>query len=812
MLITLNWLKDYLTTGVDVRDIVSALNSLGLESEIKLDRQNLLKNFVIAKVLKVEKHPTVPSLNICKVDANMERILQIVCKANNVREGLKVVLAPIGSIVPFTGMKIDVRKVGNVISEGMLCSEAELFLAKDSDGIMEIDFNANIGDKLINYYSFGDVIISIDITPNRGDCLGVYGIARELAAKGLGFLKELTLPDLKLQSEVSNNIKCEILNLDLIPYFSLWKIRNVGNFELPRWMKQRLMDVEIKIFNNILDVASFISHATGQPLHIYNASKINSKISVGLALQNQRIPKIIDTISGDQYNLDEGDLVHVMDGEVINLSGIIGNATTSFSKNCQDIILEVASFDKNVIAKTAQRLKINTDAKYKFERHVDPNASAKFALISVDLILKLSKGSRLEEKIEFISKNLEYSNEILFDFNYLKQLIGIELTEDKISSLLKSLKYEIKQTSPQTQHLYKVFVPSWKSGIENEADLCQEIIRLYGYNNIGAQNIAVNLYSKPINYRENIKNKIRSLFAYLGYMEIYSWSLHNKDGVEFKTDSQEVLQIENPVSQEMSYLRNSLLPGLIANAKQNQARSENVISIFEIGTIFNSKDISSSTASSNLHLGLLKTGLAKELSLYDGKRASDFCDVKGVIQQMFDELKIDAEYSRPKVVQSFLHPKKSLNIIFAGKEIGFIAELHPYIQKKYDLQYKAIVACLNLEPMLNCSDECKAENHFYPSIYQKVKRDFAFLVDEEKDIADAISALYGIETNLIKQVILFDLFSSILLPEGKKSFTIQVILQSDYKTLTEQEINDIEQKIINFMSEKLNADLRSLIN
>ena len=813
MLITVNWLKDYLTTDASAQDIVSALNSLGLESEIKLDRKNLLKDFIIAKVLKVEKHPTISALNICSVDANLGRILQIVCKASNVREGLKVVLAPIGSIVPSIGMKIDVRKVGNVTSEGMLCSEAELLLAKDSDGIMEIDFDAGIGDKLIDYYPFGDTIIDIEITPNRGDCLGVYGIAREVAAKGLGFLKELKLPDLKLQNEVENNIKYEILNSDLIPYFSLWKICNVSNFELSRWMKQRLIDVEIKIFNNVLDITSFISHATGQPLHIYDASKINSKISVGLALQNQEIPKFIDAINNTQYDLDQEDLVHIMDGKVINLSGIIGGATTSFSQGCKDIILEVAAFDKNVIAKTAQRLKVHTDAKYKFERHVDPYTSSRIATISTDLILTLSKGSYLQGKIEFTSKNLEYSNEILFDFNYLKQLIGIKLNNERIIELLEFLQFSVEQAVPQGQHLYKVFVPSWRSGIENAADLCQEIIRLYGYNNIKAQNIEIDLNSKHINYKENIKNKIRSLLAYSGYIEVYNWSFHNKEGVEFKTNDQETLQIENPISQEMSYLRNSLLPGLIANARQNQARSENAISIFEIGTIFNNKDISFPAASSNLHLGLLKMGLEKDLNLYNGKRSSDFFDVKGSVQQMFDELNINTiKYSRPSVTQAFLHPKKSLNIIFEDREIGFIAELHPYIQKKYDLQYKTIVSCLNLEPILNYSNKSAVERHFLPLIYQKVKRDFAFLVDAEKDIADIINELYAIDKNLIKQVTLFDLFSSKSLPEGKKSFTIQVILQSDHKTLTEQEINDMEQKIINFMFEKLSAELRSLMN
>jgi phenylalanyl-tRNA synthetase beta chain len=810
MIITLHWLKDYLTTNATGKEIVSALNSIGLESEIKLDRSILLQDFVIAQIIEAKNHPSIPNLRICKVQANHQQTLQIVCKAINATEGLKVALAPIGSVVPSSGLKIDLRKVGGIESEGMLCSEDELMLAKENDGIMEIDNSAKIGDKLINYYSVGDVIIDVEITPNRGDCLGIYGIARELAAKKIGLLKQLHLPNLLSNAGNNNLIECEILNKELIPYFSLWKVCNISNFQLPTWMKQRLSDVGIKIFNNVLDVASFVSHATGQPLHIYDASKMKSKVSVGLALQNTTQAQFIDAIDSEKYALDPEDLVHIMEGEVINLSGIIGNIETSFSNNCQDIILEAASFNKNTIAKTAQRLHVNTDAKFKFERHVDPYITPIAAKFALDLILKLSSGSYFAGKTELDNRKGK-ENKILFSLDYLEKLIGIDdLQNAQVEEILKSLGFGLEIFGHERQYL--VEIPSWRSDIENASDLCQEIIRIYGYINIKAKEININLKESQINYQETTKSKIKSLLAYLGYTQVYNWSFHNNDGIKFKSDDQDVMQIENPVSQEMSYLRNSLIPGIIATARQNQARSEEFISIFEVGYVFNHKDTSKVASSSSLHLCILKNGPEKELSLYSGKRASDFFDVKGAIEKIFEEIDIkDIKYVRPNIVEPFLHPKVSLDITLEGKKVGHISELHPAMQKMYNLQNKSIIACINLDTVLQYIPKVSIdESYFYPSIYQKVKRDFAFLVDKQKDIGETIIKLYNIDKNIIKQVTLFDLFSSDLLPAGKKSFTIQVILQSDTKTLTEDEINDIETKIINFMYETLHAELRGI--
>lgn len=836
MRITLNWLKDFLYLDkIKLEKILDTLNMLGLEVEEIKDRKEELKKYIIAKIINYKQHPQSSKLKICTVQTGENNFKQIICGANNVEKKMNVVFADLGCIVPNNQTVIQKKLIQGVESSGMLCSFSELKIdhVEEIPGeIIKVDNqNAKIGDSIINYFNLDDTIIDISITPDRGDCLSVYGIARELSAMGLSKLKRIDeikfcnnllisknilSKQKKLKKQSINKREIKILDKKLIPFFSLWEIKNVKSFQTPNWIKYRLKNVGIKVFDNTIDAVSFISHSFGYPMHIYDADKISNKISVGRKEQFSHNKNKIKALDEKEYLLDKLDLITCSDDEIISLSGIIGSKYHAVSKNTNNIVIEVGLFNKNSISFTGQRLKINTDARYKFERHVDYNFMKPTALLSINLIHHESKESYLYTQTicnNFIKKDKTIS----FEEQKIKNICDVKISSEKIKKILMSLGFQIIN---ENRNSYKIIVPSFRSDIETDTDIVREIIRIHGYDNIKSENILINSNNfggseKRSNYLFQKIFKLKTILTIKNYTEVYSWSFCDKKGFDlFKKGQQDEIKINNPISEQLSHLRPSIVSNLLNIAYFNQSRSVNKISIFEIGPRFNNKNIEKN--SEDLSLCILQTGVRSKTNLYIKNEINkvDFFDVKGVINEIFNQLHVKVEYKRNNF--SFAHPKRTLSIIYNNHDLGYIAQIHPKIQNQYKLKNEVIVAEIKIQDIINLAQKKQEviqikndkKNYFYPSIYQEVKRDFCFLVDKEIDVYFCLEKIFAIDKKIIKEVNVFDVFESQDLPKGRKSFTFEVIIQSNTKTLTEEEVNIISQKIINLMMEEINAEIR----
>lgn len=814
MLITANWLKDFLDTNCRVDKIVETLNSIGLESIIVIDRKASLEKFTVAKIIDIYPHPEISKLQICQVITEIsQKPIQVICGAENVKNNMYTVFAPIGSTIPSNGLVIGKRNIKGVDSFGMLCSSSELNLEKiipDNEGIidmLEMQYdNMKIGDRITDDSKIGDTIIDIEITPNRGDCLSIYGIARELAAKQIGTLKPLHSNVVNIdKSNMEDGITIDVVDTHSVPFFSLHKMHNLNVVKIPKWMQTRLSDVEIKLFNNALDIASYVSHSFGNPIHLHDANKLKSTLHLGKKNDFPQSPNNIDALDGNEYKIESEDIVHVSDREIITLSGIIGGAKTSISSNSKNIYVEVALFDKEQICKTGQRLQLNTDAKHKFERKVDFNMLEHTYSTFINMAQTL--GSKIYVASAQIIDNRNLAKIVIdFNVNKVEKLLGCIIDENISIGILKSLGFELTKTEKSK---YKVTVPSWRSDISIENDIVEEIARIYGYDNIKPEPIAIEPYIIQSN-SSTIKKRIKTIMISGGYNEMYTSSFHDKKYSLFKNSGQDIIEIANPISSSLNILRNSLISTLIEVAKEYENRSEDSIAIFELGPVFNCVSIDNAN-SANWALGLIRAG--SSINLYNKDRTADFFDVKGDVEKICNEIGISLEYSNDFSNEelSFLHPKCRIKLIILGKEVGYIGALHPKLLKDYEISNKNfIISHIVLDTILDYNNlQSEERRQFQPLIYQKVRRDFAFLVDQERNIGDAVNKIYTLDSELIQYVEIFDIFKNeSAIPDGKKSFAIRVVFQSPSRTLNESDLNMLHQKIIDFMLHELGAEIR----
>ena len=792
MILTLKWLKEFLDTNASIEIIEETLTSIGLEVESVIDRRAELSCFLIGKILEASPHPNANKLQVCKVQISDTKVLQIVCGAQNARAGILVVLAPIGTQINSTSIVIKEAEIRGVKSYGMLCSRAELSLGKEilpeqlESGILEMPETAQIGDNLTKYFDLDDIIFTCNVTPNRGDCLSVYGIARDLSASGIGTLKTLTLPTTTLPEIVDNSenaasAKCAI--------FSLWQIENITQLQTPSWIRYRLENVGIKRVNPVVDILNYVSHSFGQPMHAYDATTLKGQLSVNYAKQG------CDFLALDakQYHLVDSDIVINAGKEIAAIAGIIGSQDTKIALTTSKIVIESAVFDATTISNTGKRLKIQTEARYRFERHVDPELCLTAAQIAVQMCVEICGGKLIASSVA--KRNNTKQKFLVLNISNVENFLGLKIAENEIIAILEKLGFVINKTEQN----YKVAVPSWRSDIDNENDLISEIIRIYGYNRIPAQNI-------PQVYTKNTPDKVailNTLLVQSGYTEVITWSfVSNKASKEFSINNN-AIELENPISEELAYLRQSIIPNLLETTKKTQARSINSASVFEIGPVF--WDVNPDDEIETL--ALLKCGPIEEMNPYNKPQNADICDLKGDIEYLFKYLKIDLtklSYSQQNLPK-FCHPKKCSNIFLDGIKLGYMGELHPGLAK--ELKCKTLIAELYIDS-LQMPKLALSNSYYCPSSYQAVKRDLAFLIDQKRELGPILTAVLNLRTDLIKKVNLFDIFQDHSIPKEKKSFAITYWIQAEDRTLTDSEITQVQQQIISLVYEEFKATLR----
>ena len=800
MIITIPWLKEHLKTSAKENEIIDHLTNIGLEVEGVKENSGEMSKFKIAKVLKAEKHPNADKLKVCDVNIGGKEILKVVCGAPNAREGLITIYAPPGTVIPKTNFELKVAKIRGVESRGMLCSESELNLSNESEGIIELkNKEKEIGKSYFKISS--QKAIDISITPNRADCLGIRGIARDLSSAGVGKLiqtkrkkiKQNTKHQIKTSITKEKNQGCDI--------FGSCYIKNITNKESPEWLKNKLIALGLKPISAVVDITNYVMFDLNRPLHAYDADKINKEIIV----RNAKEGEMFEALDNKKYKLKKDMCVISDKSGVLGLGGIIGGTTTSTALDTKNILLEAAYFSPSSIRKTARALNINTDAKYRFERGIDPNSIKEGLELATDLILKICGGEA--SKFQIIGKTNQKNKIINFQVEKFEKLIGISITANEIDKILSSLGFKCKKS----QKAIKVEVPSWRSDVSLDEDLIEELIRIKGFNNIKLIEPSKNRYQDTLNFKQKLFHLSQRSLASKGYMEIVTWSFtDSKIDKQFSKGEKEI-PIFNPISSDLDVLRRSIFSNLAIYLKKNQDRGYEDLSLFEIGPTFFGKN----PGEQQIVVGGLKSGKINRKSWLDKERDVDVFDIKGDTIKTLLELGIEEKnlFVSDNTKHSY-HPGRSGSITLKsekGPHLAYFGEIHPAIIKNLDYKDKNIFGFeIFLKNIPEPNKKLRlSKKSFQASDYQKSERDFAFVIDKIFKIGALEKIIREVDENLIQNVSTFDVYEGENIPKDKKSVAINVTLQAIDKTLSENDLDKISKKIIDTVKDKTGAIIRS---
>jgi len=793
MKFTLSWLKQHLETNSDIETILKKLTNIGLEVESSYNPSEALNGFIAAKIISTKPHPDADRLQLCLIDTGTEEI-EIVCGAKNAKEGLTTIYAPVGSTIPASGMKLKKAKIRGIESSGMLCSEKELNLGDDSEGITELSGQISPGTSISKALDINDTYVEIAITPNRPDCLGIRGIARDLAAAGLGeLIKEKQIKISTSKENLPVFIDAEN-NFEGCTIFAGRLIKNITNNQSPDWLVKRLESIGIKSINCLVDITNFINFDRGRPLHVYDANKINNKIGA----RDAKVGEKILALDGKDYELKPGMCVIADNEKVLGIGGIMGGNESGSTIETNDVFIESAYFDPIKTALSGRALNIISDSRYRFERGVDPEYVIEGLNLATQMILDLCGGEAGE--ISLVD-NLKFQpKKIKFDPKLVKKLTGIEIPNDKIIKILESLGFDISNS-------WNVVVPSWRPDIYGEADLVEEIVRIFGLDNIESEPLLnLDQPTKPILTKKQKQIKmIKRSIASKGLMETISYSfINNKESLNFGGGSSS-LKIVNPISDELSEMRPTPLASLVSIADENFKKGYTDIGIFEVGPGFLGVEQDEQiTIASGLRIGTHRSeGSGKD---WQGFQKVSVFDAKEDVISVLELLNLNLESHKvERTAPDHYHPGRSGQIVTGGGDIlASFGELHPKIVKTKD--FKVAVAFEIYIDSIN-KQKIKSNLKIAPEIsnLQPLKRDFSFVVSSDTEAQKIINAAKQSDQSFIKDVKIFDQF----LGENEKSIAIEVIIQPKEVTLTDEQIESISKKIIKSVEDKTKGKLRS---
>jgi phenylalanyl-tRNA synthetase beta chain len=802
MKITYDWLKDYLQTNNTEKLLLSKLTDIGLEVENIEDSSIDLDKFLVAKIVTAEKHPNADRLKVCNVDIGNKKIVEVVCGASNAKDGLLTIYAPPGAIIPKNNMKLSVTKIRNITSYGMLCSESELNLSDESEGIIELEknkYDKKVGKKYFDKVS--SKLIDLSITPNRPDCLGVKGIARDLSAAGFGKLKADKNKNLKFKGDSKINVKILKEKNQGCLAFGSCLIKNVKNVESPNWLKDKLISVGQKPISAIVDVTNYIMLDSNRPLHAYDADKINK----GIIVRNSKNGEKFKALNNKEYKLQEGMCVISDNSGVLGLGGIIGGTTTGTDFNTKNVLIESAYFTPRSIRKTSKILNIDTDAKFRFERGIDPLSIKKGLIMAAQLIKDICGGDINKIDIQNIYKFKDTN--IIFEINSFHKIAGFKMSRKAIVKILNDLGFGVKGNKNQL----KLKVPSWRPDITQEIDVVEELMRIYGYDKIKQIEPIKDRKKPTLNKKQKLFHFLQRAIASKGYREVITWSFtDSKINDLFKTDNKDI-KIINPISADLNVLRNSIITNLIIHLNKNLNRDFKDLLLFEIGPVFHG----SNPGEQETVIGGLRSGKIDRLSWIEKERNVDIFDVK---KDVFQTL-VEAGYDRSKFfvdnkAPNYYHPGKAGRVFLnKGKDkvAAYFGEIHPAIIKKMNIKTDSL---MSFEIFLDNLKETKKtlkdqKTKYLISDFQKSERDFAFIIDKNFDTQALIDIILNTDRELIKDVNIFDVYEGEKIPNDKKSIALNINIQSMHKPLNETNLEKLNNLIIFNVEKKTGAKIRS---
>jgi phenylalanyl-tRNA synthetase beta chain len=804
MKLTFGWLKEHLATDRSLDELASKLTNIGLEVERIEDKAKLFAPFVVARVIEAKPHPNADRLRVCMVDAGDGKPIQVVCGAPNARSGMKGVFAPVGAFIPGKNITLGVGKIRDVESRGMLVSEFELQISDDHEGIIELPDDAPVGAPYAKYAGLDDPMIEINLTPNRGDATGVHGIARDLAAAGMGKLNDASVAPVKGQFPCPVKVTLDFgATASLCPAFALRLVRGVKNGPSPDWLRRRLTAIGLRPINALVDITNFITYDRGRPLHVFDAAKVSGNLTVRRARDGESLP----ALDGKTYALDDTMCVIADEGGVESLAGIMGGEKTGCSETTTDVLIESALWVPTNIAQTGRKLGVNSDARYRFERGVDPAFMAPGLELATRMVVDLCGGAPSSVTIAGSADTPE--RVIDFPVDETKRLSGLAVPPADARRVLESLGFKTAGQGPRL----KISVPSWRADVADKADIVEEVIRIVGVDKVPAVPFDRGASPrKPVLTAIQIRTrKAKRALAARNLVEAVTWSFISRPHAEWFGGGKPELALANPIAADLSDMRPSLIPGLVAAAQRNADRGFPDSALFEVGQIFRGdRPEDQLTAAAGVRRALAKpSGIGRHWRKRDGE--VEAFDAKA------DAFAILAAAGAPaQALQTapgappWFHPGRSGTIQIGPQNVlGHFGELHPRALEALDAEGPVVAFEIVLERIPEAKARgTRAKPPLELSLFQPVERDFAFVVDSGIKAADIVRAAQSADRKLISGVIVFDVYEGQGIAPGKKSVAIAVTIQPRERTMTDAEIEALAAKIVGEVGKRTGGVLR----
>ncbi|WP_412777847.1 phenylalanine--tRNA ligase subunit beta [Thalassospira lucentensis] len=802
MKFTLDWLKQHLDTDASVAVIAEKLTDIGLEIEGLTDRAAALADIRVAHIEEAGQHPDADRLKLCRVNTG-EKIIQVVCGAPNARTGIKVALAQPGAIIPIDGSKLKPGKIRGVESQGMMCSSRELCLGDDHDGIIELPDDAPIGAPVAGILGADDTIFEIGLTPNRPDCTGVRGIARDLAAAGIGTLKADPRQEAvtgTFDSPVGVTISNDIASNNAVPAFYGRYIRGVKNAQSPDWLKARLEAIGLRPISALVDITNLVTHDLGRPLHVFDADKLSGDITVRYATNGEKIA----ALDNKEYALSDTMVVIADTAKALGIGGIIGGEETGCLEDTVNVFVECALFDPISVAKTGRKLQINSDARYRFERGVDPQSIAWGMEVATHLITEICGG-----EVSNVVKTGEVPNpRNSFDLRIdrIRELGGVAVEADRVVEILTSLGFEVSGSGP----VISAVAPTWRPDVIGEADLVEEVLRIVGYDKIPTVPLERES-SLPVPALSPMQKRVgltRRVLASRGLYETVTWAFTDSRWAKLFGELKDGLYLANPISSDLDVMRPNALINMIAAAGRNHARGFADLALFEVGPEF----FGDQPGDQRLVAAGLRSGATTQRSWTGSRRDVDVFDVKADAEALLEALGTNAANVQVSTdgAPSWYHPGRSAALQLGPKNVlGYFGELHPKVLKALGVKGRVMAFELFVENVPMPKKKGTARPAFNVSSFQSVERDFAFLLNSDVKAEAIIKAARSADRNLIVDVTIFDLYAGKGIEDGKKSLAFSITLQPTKATLTEEEIDTVSKNVVAAVEKATGGSLRA---
>ena len=789
MKFTLSWLKEHLETDATLDEIVETMVAVGLEVESVENPAEKLAAFTIGEVLHAEKHPDADKLRVCKV-ATKDGEMQIVCGAPNARAGIKIAYAPVGSYVPGIDVTLSKAKIRGVESHGMMCSVRELELGDDHDGIIEAPAASKVGDPVSQWLGANDPVIDFEVTPNRPDTNGVNGVARDLAAAGLG---KLITP---APAPIKGGYPCpQKIELDFpegaenaCPAFAGRYVRGVKNGPSPQWLQDRLRAIGLRPISALVDMTNYLSYDRARPFHVYDADKLNGVIRARLGRKGEKF----FALDGKEYEVDETMCVITDDAAVLGFGGIMGGEDTGCSEETKNVFIECAYFDPLRTAKTGRKTGITSDARYRFERGVDPAFVVPGMEMATQLVLDLCGGEPSE--IELAGVIPQTDNTVLFPPSEVKRLTGMDVAPEKAEQILTALGFAVRKSDP-----WQVDAPSWRPDIEGKADIVEEIARITGFGHLPTETLPMlkPVETPKLTASQDRRRMARRALAARGMLEAVTWSFLDQRYAELFMDANEIkakgLVLANPISSDLGVMRSSLLPNLISALQRNADRGRDDLALFEVAPIYAGDQPADHSNAAG--------GARASAPPRHWQGASAGADVFTVKADAIAALEAAgapvASLQTSADAPDYFHPGRSGVLRLGPKALAHFGEVHPRILKAMDVDGPVFGFEVFLDAIPEAKKKpAKTKPALDASELLPLTRDFAFVVDESVAAQTLLKAVRGAEKKLIADVSLFDVYQGKGVAVGKKSLAVEVTLQPREKTLTDEEIEAVSARIV----------------